>query len=121
MPIPFALIDLSSVSWYATNVSDIYTSSKDPTKTPEKYFDFMIHSREKITRAVCFSPQRRPFVTSVNGPKNEGIECKKVRASDSNDYLLFSFSEVSKVSLNYDKKELLLGTQLIANILGTYT
>ena len=34
MPIPFALIDLSSVSWYATNVSDIYTSSKDPTKTP---------------------------------------------------------------------------------------
>ena len=81
----------------------------------------MVNSREKITRAVCFSPPKQRFVASVNGPKNEGIECKKVRVSDSDDYLLFSFSEVSKVSLNYDKKELLLETQLIANILGRYT
>ena len=32
---------------------------------------------------------------------------------------LYSFSEVSKVSLNYDKKELLLETQSIANILNS--
>ena len=87
-------------------MSDIYTSSKDPTKTSVK----SIHSKEKVTHGVCFSPQKRPFVTSLNGLKNEGIECKKVRVSDSNDYLLYSFSEVSKVSLNYDKKEVLLET-----------
>ena len=98
-------------------MSDIYTSSKDPTKTSVK----SIHSKEKVTHGVCFSPQKRPFVTSLNGLKNEGIECKTVRASDSNDYLLYSFSEVSKVSLNYDKKELLLETQSIANILNSYS
>ena len=104
MPIPFVLIDLTSVTGYITDVSDIYTFTKEPTKTPVKYFDFMVHSKGKIVRAVCFSPRKRPFVvTSLNGLKNEGIECKKVRVSDSNDYLLFSFSEVSKVSLNYDK------------------
>ena len=119
MPIPFVLIDLTSVTGYVTDVFDIYTSSKDPTKTPVKYFDFMVHSKEKITRAVCFSRQKRPFVTLLNGLKNEGIECKKVRVSDSNDYLLYSFSEVSKVSLNYDKKEILLETQSIANILNS--
>ena len=57
--------------------------------------------------------------TSLNGLKNEGIECKKVRVSDSHDYLLYSFSEVSKVLLNYDKKELLLETQSIAKILNS--
>ena len=119
MPIPFVLIDLTSVTGYVTDVFDIYTSSKDPTKTPVKYFDFMVHSKEKVTRAVCFSRQKRPFVTLLNGLKNEGIECKKVRVSDSNDYLLYSFSEVSKVSLNYDKKEILLETQSIANILNS--
>ena len=103
MPIPFVLIDLTSVTGYITDVSDIYTSTKEPTKTPVKYFDFMVHSKGKVARTVCFSPQKRPFVTSLNGLKNEGIECKKVRVSDSNDYLLFSFSEVSKVLLNYDK------------------
>ena len=103
MPIPFVLIDLTSVTGYITDVSDIYTFTKEPTKTPVKYFDFMVHSKGKVVRAVCFSPRKRQFVTSLNGLKNEGIECKKVRVSDSNDYLLFSFSEVSKVSLNYDK------------------
>ena len=34
------------------------------------------------------------YVTSLNGLKNGGVECKKVRASDSNDYFLYSFSEV---------------------------
>ena len=91
-------------------MSDIYTSSKDPTKASVKSIDFMVHSKEKVTHGVCFSPQKRPFVTSLNGLKNEGIECKTVTASDSNDYLLYSFSEVSKVSLNYDKKEVLLET-----------
>ena len=55
-------------------------------------------------------PQKRPFVTLLTDLKNEGIECKKLRVSDSNDYLLYNFSEVSKVSVNYDKKELLLET-----------
>ena len=119
MPIPFVLIDLTSVTGYVTDVSDIYTSSKDPTETPVKYFDFMVHSKEKVTRAVCFSLLKRPFVTSLNGVKNEGIECKNFRASDSNNYLLSSFSKVSKVSLNDDKKELLLETQSIVNILNS--
>ena len=44
MPIPFVLIDLTSVTGYVTDVSDIYTASKGPTKTPVKYFDFMVHS-----------------------------------------------------------------------------
>ena len=79
----------------------------------------MVHSKEKVTHAVCFSPQKGPFVTSLNGLKNEGIECKKVRVSDWKEYLLYSFSEVSIVSLNYDKKELLLETQSIANILNS--
>ena len=79
----------------------------------------MALSKEKVTRDVCFSPQKRPFFTSRNGLKNEGIECKKVRVSDSNDYLLYSFSKISNVSLNYDKKELLLETQSIANILNS--
>ena len=56
---------------------------------------------------------------SLNELKNEGIERKKVRVSDSNDYLLYSFSKVSKVSLSYGKKELLLETQSIANILNS--
>ena len=94
MPILFVLIDLTSVTGYVTDVSDIYTFSKDLTKTPVKYFDFVVPSKEKVTRAVCFSPQKRPFVTSLNGLKNEGLECKKVRVSDSNDYLLYSFYEV---------------------------
>ena len=88
MPIPFVLIALTSVTGYVTDVSDIYKSSKDPVKTPVKYLDFMVHSKEKVTCAVCFLPQKRPFVTSLNGLKNEGIECKKVRDSDSNDHLL---------------------------------
>ena len=116
MPIAFVLLDHTSVTGYVTDVSDIYTSSKDPTKTPVKYFDFMVHSKEKVTHAVCFKRQKRPFVTPLNGLKNEDIECKKVQVSDSNDYFIYSFSEVSKVSLNYDKKELLLETQSIANI-----
>ena len=36
MLIPFVLIDLTSVTGYVTDVSDIYTSSKDPIKTPMK-------------------------------------------------------------------------------------
>ena len=100
-------------------MSDICTSNKDLSKTPVKYFDFMVHSKEKVPRVVCFSPQKRSFVTSLNGLKNDRIECKKVRVADSNDYLLYSFSEVSKVSLNYGKKKLLLETQSIANILNS--
>ena len=119
MPIPFVLIDLTSVTGYVTNVSDIYTYKRDPTKTPVKYFGSMVHSKEKVARAVCFSPQKQPFLTPLNELKNEGIECIKVRVSDSNDYLLCSFAEISKVSLNYDKKELLLETQSIANILNS--
>ena len=83
MSIPFVLIGITSITVYVTDVSDIYTSSKDPTKTPVKYFYFMVHSKEKVTRAVCFSPQKRPFVTSLNELMNEGIECKKVRVSES--------------------------------------
>ena len=49
MPIPFVLMDLTSVTGYVTDVSDIYTSSKNPTKTPVKYSDFMVHSKEKVT------------------------------------------------------------------------
>ena len=52
MPIPFVLIDLSSVTGYVTDVSDIYTFSKDPIKKPVRYFDFMVLSKEKVTRAV---------------------------------------------------------------------
>ena len=83
MFIPFVLIDITSTTVYVTDVSDIYTPSKDPTKTHVKYFYFMVHSKEKVTCAVCFSPQKRPFVTSLNGLMNEGIECKKVRVSES--------------------------------------
>ena len=83
MPVPFLLIDLTSVTMCVTDVSDIYTSSKDLTKAPVKYFDVIGHSKQKVTRAVCFSPQKRPFVTSLNGLMNEGIECKKVRVSES--------------------------------------
>ena len=119
MPVPFLLIDLISVTVCVTDVSDTYTSSKDPTKAPVKYFGAIGHSKQKVTRAICFLPQKRPFVTSLNRLKNEGIKCKKVRASDSNDYLLHSFSKVSKVSLNYDKNKLLLETQSIANILNS--
>ena len=46
MPIPFVLIDLTSVTGYVTDVSDAYTSSKNPTKAPVKYSDFMGHSKE---------------------------------------------------------------------------
>ena len=84
-----------------------------------KYFDFMVHSKEKVTRAVCFLPQECPFVMSLNWLDNEGIESKKVRVSDWNDYLWYSFSEVSKVSLNYDEKELLLETQSLTSILNS--
>ena len=119
MPLPFVLIGLTSVTGYVTDLSDIYTSSKSHIKIPVKYFDFMVHSNEKVTLAVCFSSRKWPIVTSLNGLKNEGIECKKVRVSDSNDYLLYSFSKISNVSLNYDKKELLLETQSIANILNS--
>ena len=52
MPIPFVLIDLNSVTVCVTDVSGIYTSNKDPTKTPVKYFDFMVHSKEKVTRTA---------------------------------------------------------------------
>ena len=38
--------------------------------------------------------QKRPFVLLLTGLRNEGIECKKVRVADSNDYLLYNFSEV---------------------------
>ena len=72
-------------------MSDICTSKKDLSKTPVKYFDLMVHSKEKVTRAVCFSPQKWQFVTSLNGLKNEEIECKKIRASDSNNYLFTQF------------------------------
>ena len=119
MRLPFVLIGLTSVTGYVTDLSDIYTSSKSHIKIPVKYFDFMVHSNEKVTLAVCFSSRKWPIVTSLNGLKNEGIECKKVRVSDSNDYLLYSFSKISNVSLNYDKKELLLETQSIANILNS--
>ena len=119
MPIPFVLVDLASVTGYVTDVCDIYTSSKDPTKIPVKYSGFMVHSKWKVTHAVCSTPQKRPFLTPLNGLKNEDIECKKVSVLDSNGYLIYSFSEVSKVSLNYDKKELLLETQSIANILNS--
>ena len=63
MPIPLVLIDLASVTGCVTDVSRIYTSNKDPTKAPVKYFDFMVYSKEKVTCAVCFLPQKRPFVT----------------------------------------------------------
>ena len=119
MPLPFVLIGLTSVTGYVTDLSDIYTSSKSHIKIPVKYFDFMVHSNQKVTLAVCFSSRKWPIVTSLNGLKNEGIECKKVGVSDSNDYLLYSFSKISNVSLNYDKKELLLETQSIANILNS--
>ena len=46
---------------YVTNVSDIYTSNKDPTETPVKCFDFMVHSKKKVTHAVCFLPQKQVF------------------------------------------------------------
>ena len=119
MPVPFLLIDLTSVTVCVTDVSDIYTSSKDPSKAPVKYFDVIGHSKQKVTRAVCFSRQKRPFVTTLNRIKNEGIKCKKIRTSDSNKYLLYSFSKVSKVSLNYYKNKLLLETQSIANIFSS--
>ena len=119
MRLPFVLIGLTSVTGYVTDLSDIYTSSKRPIKIPAKYFDFMVHSNEKVTVAVCFSSRKWSIVTSLNGLKNEGIESKKARVSDSNDYLLYSFSKISNVSLNYDKKELLLETQSIANILNS--
>ena len=45
MPIPFVLIDLASVTGYVTDVSDIYTFRKGPTKTPVKYFD-LIYTKE---------------------------------------------------------------------------
>ena len=57
MYIPFVLIDLTFATGYITNLFDIYTFSKDLTETPVKYFDAMVHSKEKVTRAVCFSPQ----------------------------------------------------------------
>ena len=95
MPIPLVLIDLTSVTGCVTDFSHIYTSSKDATKTPVKYFDFMVHSKEKVT--LLFVSRHRSdhllrYVTE--SAKNGGIECKKVRASDSNDYLLYSFSKV---------------------------
>ena len=40
------------------------------------YFDFLVRSKEKVTLPVCFSPQKRPFVTSMNGLKNEEIGFK---------------------------------------------
>ena len=43
-------------------------------------FWFMVHLKEKATGAVCFSPQKRPFVTSLNGLRNEGIECKRLES-----------------------------------------
>ena len=100
MSIPFVLIDLTSVTGCVIDVSDIYTPNKDPTKAPVVYFDFIVHSKMKVICAVCFSPQKLPFVMLLNWLKNEGIEIKKVRVSNSNGYLLYSFSEVSKVFLN---------------------
>ena len=102
-------IGLTSVTGYVSDVSEIITKLTPQKKTPQKkatrYFDFLVHSKDKVTRAVCFSPQKRPFISSVGQLKNQGIECKKVRLSGANDYLIYSFSELSKVSLNYDKKE----------------
>ena len=67
----------------------------------------MVHSKEKVTCVVCFWPQKRPLITSLNGLKNEEIKSKKVRVSDSNNYLLCNFPEVSEVSINFNKKDLL--------------
>ena len=100
MSIPFVPIDLTSVTGCVTDVSDIYAPNKDTTKAPAVYFHFIVHSKKKVVCAVCFSPQKPPFVMLLNWLKNEGIKIKKVRVSNSNDYLLYSFSQVSKVYLN---------------------
>ena len=96
--VPFVLTNLTSITGYVTDLSDIYRSSNDCTKTPVKCFDFIVHSKEKVARAICFSPQKEPFITSLNRPKNKGIEWKKVRVSDSIDKLLCSVLKESKVS-----------------------
>ena len=49
MSVPFVLIDLTSVIGFVTNVSDIHISNEDPTKTLVKHFDFMVHSKNKVT------------------------------------------------------------------------
>ena len=123
MPITFVLIDLTSVTGYVTDMSNIYSFNKDATKTPVKYFDFMVSSKDKVmhlyTITHClFLAAEASFITSLNKLKNDEIECRKDRVSDSNDYLLYRFSEVSKVSLNYDNKGLLLERQPTASNLN---
>ena len=95
MFIPFSLIGLSSGTGYFTDISDIYISSKDSTKTPLKSFDFIFNSKEKVNQSYClFLVTKASFITSMNKLKNEEIQCKKVRVSDSNSYSLYIFLEV---------------------------
>ena len=127
MFIPFSLIGLSSVTGYFTDISDIYISIKYSTKTPLNNFDFIVNWKEKVNQSYClFLATKSSFITSMNKLKNEEIQCKKVRVSDSTSYSLYSFLEVSFYvsenyqlnSFNYDNKELLLEAQSITSILN---
>lgn len=96
MFIPFSLIGLSSVAGSFTDISDIYISSKYSTKTPLNNFDFIVNSKEKVNQSYCLLlATKASFITSMNKLKNEEIQCKKDRVSDSSSYSLYSFLEVS--------------------------
>ena len=86
MPITFVLIDLTSVTGYVTDMSDIYSFTIDVTKAPVKYFDFMVSSKDKVMhlhtiRHCSFLATEASFITSLNKLKMtrlnvERIECR---------------------------------------------
>lgn len=65
-------LEASTVSGYITGLSPIKT-----LKNKRKYFDFPFHAEEDVRRAVCFSPEKRELLKTIQ-ENSSGCVIKKL-------------------------------------------
>ena len=86
-----------------------YISSLSPiriAKSKTKYFDFLLHTKKDVKRAVCFSPEKYQLIEQINADTKQGCQIKKVKLNkDSKDVVIGTNSSIKKMDLEFQKIE----------------
>ena len=87
-----------TVSGYVSAISPVQEFKKK-----RKYFDFMLHTKESVKRAICFSPEKHALLRDIC-KSSSGCQIKKIKYSN-DDILINDYSAVKGMDLKFDKKE----------------
>ena len=79
------------------------SNPKSPGKKSCKFFDFYLHTKSDVRRAVCFSPQKRTYTKSLSN-RNQPVEIKKVRIT-TKDIIVSENTIVKEIDVDFKKKE----------------